>query len=119
MERAALRDAIADEIEARVEAITEIATQETGLPAARLQGELGRTVGQLRLFAEHIRKGSHLDLRHDAALPDLQPAPRPEIRLLQLPIGPFAVFGGANFPLAFSTAGGVTPQPASPPAVPW
>ncbi|NTT87857.1 aldehyde dehydrogenase (NADP(+)) [Tabrizicola fusiformis] len=107
-ERAHFLDAIADEIEARAEAITEIGSQETGLPAARLQGERGRTTGQLRLFASHIRKGDYLDRRFDAALPDRLPAPRPEIRLVQRPIGPVAVFGASNFPLAFSTAGGDT-----------
>ncbi len=106
--RAALLEAIADEIEARADAITEIGTQETGLPAARLQGERGRTTGQLRLFAEHIRKGDYLDGRHDAALPDRKPAPRPELFMMQRPIGPVAVFGASNFPLAFSTAGGDT-----------
>lgn len=107
-ERAAFLRAIADEIEARADEITEIGTQETGLPTARLQGERGRTTGQLRLFADHIEKGEYLDLRVDAALPDRQPAPRPEIRLIQRPIGPVAVFGASNFPLAFSTAGGDT-----------
>ena len=107
-DRAAFLDAIADEIEARAEAITEIGSQETGLPEARLQGERGRTVGQLRLFADHIRKGDYLDRRHDRALPDRQPMPRPDIRLLERPIGPVAVFGASNFPLAFSTAGGDT-----------
>ncbi|MCP8894842.1 aldehyde dehydrogenase (NADP(+)) [Shinella daejeonensis] len=107
-ERAGFLRAIADEIEARADAITEIGTQETGLPVARLQGERGRTTGQLRLFAEHIEKGDYLDRRVDAALPDRQPAPRPEIRLVQRPVGPVAVFGASNFPLAFSTAGGDT-----------
>jgi len=107
-ERAALLEAIADEIEARAEAITEIGCQETGLPEARLEGERGRTVGQLRLFAAHIRKGDYLDRRHDPALPDRQPLPRPDIRMVQRPIGPVAVFGASNFPLAFSTAGGDT-----------
>ena len=107
-ERAAFLDAIADEIEARAEAITEIGSQETGLPTARLQGERGRTTGQLRLFAQHIRDGEYLDRRTDAAMPDRQPAARPEIRMIQRPIGPVAVFGASNFPLAFSTAGGDT-----------
>lgn len=107
-ERAAFLGAIADEIEARAAAITEIGTRETGLPAARLEGERGRTTGQLRLFANHIRKGDYLDRRVDEALPDRKPAPRPEIRLMQRPIGPVAVFGASNFPLAFSTAGGDT-----------
>ncbi|WP_112310709.1 aldehyde dehydrogenase (NADP(+)) [Pseudogemmobacter bohemicus] len=107
-ERAVFLETIADEIEARAEAITEIGSSETGLPAARLQGERGRTTGQLRLFASHIRKGDYLDRRHDAALPERQPLPRPDLKLVERPIGPVAVFGASNFPLAFSTAGGDT-----------
>lgn len=106
--RAAFLNAIADEIETRAQAITEIGCQETGLPKARLQGERGRTVGQLRLFADHILQGDYLDFRHDGALPDRQPLPRPDLKMLQRPIGPVAVFGASNFPLAFSTAGGDT-----------
>ncbi|NMG39341.1 aldehyde dehydrogenase family protein [Chelativorans sp. ZYF759] len=107
-ERAAFLEAIADAIEKRGPAITDIGTRESGLPAARLEGERGRTTGQLRLFASHIRDGAYLDSRHDAAMPDRKPAPRPEIRLVQRPIGPVGVFGASNFPLAFSTAGGDT-----------
>jgi NADP-dependent aldehyde dehydrogenase len=106
-ERAAFLEAIADEIEARGAAITQVGSDETGLPPGRLEGERGRTTGQLRLFAQHIRKGEYLDRRHDKALPDRQP-PRPDIRMMQRPIGPVAVFGASNFPLAFSTAGGDT-----------
>ncbi len=106
--RADFLNAIADEIEARGDAITEIGTQETGLPEMRLNGERGRTTGQLRLFAEHILKGDYLDRRHDGALPDRAPLPRPDIKMMQRPIGPVAVFGASNFPLAFSTAGGDT-----------
>ncbi|MQY44019.1 aldehyde dehydrogenase family protein [Epibacterium sp. SM1969] len=106
--RAQFLNAIADEIEARADAITEIGTQETGLPEARLQGERGRTTGQLRLFASHILEGDYLDRRHDVALPDRQPLPRPDLKMVQRPIGPVAVFGASNFPLAFSTAGGDT-----------
>jgi alpha-ketoglutaric semialdehyde dehydrogenase len=107
-QRAAFLNAIADEIEARAEAITEIGTQETGLPASRLQGERGRTTGQLRLFASHILDGEYLDRRHDPAQPDRAPLPRPDLKMVQRPIGPVAVFGASNFPLAFSTAGGDT-----------
>ena len=107
-ERAAFLRKIADEIDTRGDAITEIGTQETGLPDARLVAERGRTVGQLRLFADHVEKGEYLDRRHDAALPDRKPLPRPDLRVLQRPIGPVAVFGASNFPLAFSTAGGDT-----------
>jgi len=106
--RAEFLDVIADEIEARAAAITQIGTQETGLPEARLQSERARTTGQLRLFASHIRAGDHLDRRHDPALPDRKPVPRPDLKMLQRPLGPVAVFGASNFPLAFSTAGGDT-----------
>ena len=107
-ERAAFLEAIADEIEARGEEITKIGSEETGLPEARLQGERGRTTGQLRLFASHILKGDYLDRRHDEALPDRAPMPRPDLRMIERPIGPVGVFGASNFPLAFSTAGGDT-----------
>lgn len=107
-ERAAFLERIADEIDSRGDAITRIGSQESGLPEGRLEGERGRTTGQLRLFADHIRKGDYLDRRVDAAMPDRKPAPRPEIRMMQLPTGPVAVFGASNFPLAFSTAGGDT-----------
>ena len=107
-QRAAFLNAIADQIEARADAITQIGTQETGLPEARLQGERGRTTGQLRLFADHILQGDYLDRRHDVALPDRAPLPRPDLKMIQRPIGPVAVFGASNFPLAFSTAGGDT-----------
>ena len=106
--RAEFLDTIATEIDARGDAITQIGTSETGLPAARLEGERGRTVGQLRLFAQHIRDGAYLDVRHDEAQPDRAPLPRPDLRMIQRPIGPVAVFGASNFPLAFSTAGGDT-----------
>jgi len=106
--RARFLEAIADEIEARGAALTAHGSAETGLPEARLEGERGRTTGQLRMFADHIRKGDYLDIRHDAALPDRQPLPRPDLRLIQRPLGPVGVFGASNFPLAFSTAGGDT-----------
>ena len=108
VQRAAFLDRIADEIEARGPEITAIGTSETGLPTARLEGERGRTTSQLRLFASHIRDGHHLDRRHSPAEPDRKPAPRPDLKLVQRPIGPVAVFGASNFPLAFSTAGGDT-----------
>ena len=106
--RAAFLNTIADEIEVRAAVITQIGCVETGLPEARLNGERGRTTGQLRLFADHILQSDYLDRRHDAALPDRQPMPRTELNMIQRPIGPVAVFGASNFPLAFSTAGGDT-----------
>lgn len=107
-DRAAFLVAIAEEIEARAAEITAIGSAETGLPEARLNGERGRTTGQLRLFADHIRQGDYLDRRRDPPLPERQPLPRPDLRTRQLPVGPVAVFGASNFPLAFSTAGGDT-----------
>lgn len=106
--RAVFLERIASEIEERAAAITQIGALETGLPAARLDGERGRTTMQLRLFASHIRKGEYLDRRHDPALPDRQPLPRSELFMIQRPIGPVGVFGASNFPLAFSVAGGDT-----------
>ena len=99
---------ISEEIDKRGDEITEIGSQETGLPEGRLEGERARTVGQLRLFAEHIENDDYLDKRHDKALPNRAPLPRPDLRLIQRPIGPVAVFGASNFPLAFSVAGGDT-----------
>ncbi|SLN37426.1 NADP-dependent fatty aldehyde dehydrogenase [Roseovarius litorisediminis] len=107
-ERAAFLNAIADEIDARADQITQIGCSETGLPEMRLTGERGRTTGQLRLFADHVLQGDYLDRRHDRALPERQPLPRPDLKMIQRPIGPVAVFGASNFPLAFSTAGGDT-----------
>jgi 2,5-dioxopentanoate dehydrogenase len=107
-QRAAFLEKIGDCIEARGDAITKAGVAETGLPVARLNGERGRTVGQLRLFADHIRSGEYLDRRHTPAMPERMPAPRPDLRLVQRPVGPVAVFGASNFPLAFSTAGGDT-----------
>ena len=106
--RAALLNRMADEIDVLGDEITKIGSEETGLPEARLIGERGRTTEQLRLFAEHILAGGYLDRRFDGALPDRQPLPRPELQMVQRPIGPVAVFGASNFPLAFSTAGGDT-----------
>jgi len=106
--RADFLNAIADEIELRGDVLTDIGTRETGLPEARLNGERGRTTGQLRLFASHILDGAYLDRRHDVALPDRAPLPRPDIKMVERPVGPVAVFGASNFPLAFSTAGGDT-----------
>ncbi|TDL46032.1 aldehyde dehydrogenase (NADP(+)) [Microbacterium oleivorans] len=106
--RAAFLERIADAIEARGAEITERGVVETGLPAARLENERGRTTGQLRLFAAVLREGSWAGARIDRALPDRAPAPRPDLRRRLVPLGPVAVFGASNFPLAFSTAGGDT-----------
>jgi len=107
-QRGAFLDSVATEIEADKDAIVEAAVAESGLPEARISGEVGRTTGQLRLFADVVRRGDHLGVRLDPALPDREPLPRPDLRQRMVPLGPVAVFGASNFPLAFSTAGGDT-----------
>lgn len=104
----------ADFIEAAAQAILDIgevlvqtAMAETGLPRVRLEGERMRTVNQLRMFAAEVREGRWLDATIDAALPDRAP-PRADLRRMNVPLGPVAVFGASNFPLAFSVAGGDT-----------
>lgn len=106
--RAAFLESVADNIIQIGDVLIERAHAETGLPVTRLQGERGRTVGQLRLFAEVVRAGHHLRATIDSAQPQRQPVPRPDMRLLKIPLGPVAVFGASNFPLAFSVAGGDT-----------
>ena len=90
-----------DEIVATAEA-------ETGLPEARLRGELERTAGQLEAFAAVLDAGDYVEAIIDTPDPDAKPIPRPDVRRMLVPIGPVAVFGASNFPLAFSTAGGDT-----------
>lgn len=106
--RAAFLDSIAEEIMALGDALIERVMAESGLPRPRLEGERGRTCGQLRLFAQVVREGSFLDARIDPAMPDRAPLPRPDLRLRNIAVGPVAVFGASNFPLAFSVAGGDT-----------
>jgi NADP-dependent aldehyde dehydrogenase len=104
---ARLLEAIADGLEALGDTLIDTAVHETGLGEARITGERGRTCGQLRAFAEVARTGSHLDLRIYPADPAATP-PRPDLRRMQVPLGPVAVFGASNFPLAFSVPGGDT-----------
>jgi NADP-dependent aldehyde dehydrogenase len=99
---------IADGFEAHREPLAERAHLETALPMPRLLGEVGRTANQLRMFAGVVEEGSWVLARIDPALPDRQPLPRPDLRALLRPLGPVAVFGASNFPLAFSVAGGDT-----------
>ena len=106
--RARFLESIAHHIVELGEQLIERAMQESGLPRARLEGERGRTVGQLKLFAEMLREGSWQEARIDPALPERQPLPRVDLRLRMIGLGPVAVFGASNFPLAFSVAGGDT-----------
>lgn len=107
-ERAAFLRAIADEMDADKDAIVTAAVEESALAEARVTGEHARTTGQLRLFADVVEQGDHLHARIDPAMPDREPLPRPDLRMRMVPLGPVAVFGASNFPLAFSTAGGDT-----------
>lgn len=107
-ERATLLDTIADEIDALDDDFIQVVMRETGLPEMRIRGERTRTTGQLRLFAAVVRRGDFLGARIDTALPDRRPLPRPDVRQYRIGIGPVAVFGASNFPLAFSVAGGDT-----------
>jgi alpha-ketoglutaric semialdehyde dehydrogenase len=106
--RAAFLEKIADNIVALGDALIERCVAESGLPRARIEGERGRTVGQLRLFAGVVRAGDFLGVRIDPAQPERKPLPRADLRMRYIPVGPVAVFGASNFPLAFSVAGGDT-----------
>ncbi|WP_193046654.1 aldehyde dehydrogenase (NADP(+)) [Mycolicibacterium baixiangningiae] len=106
--RARFLEAIADGLAAITDDLVRRAHAESGLPEARLTGEAARTTGQLRLFAAVLREGSWNGVRIDPAQPDRTPLPRPDLRQRAVPLGPVAVFGASNFPLAFSVAGGDT-----------
>jgi len=99
-DRAAFLECIAGQLEKNKADLVSRCMEETGLTEPRLEGELGRTTGQIRMFAELIREGSWADARIDTNVAD--------IRSMLIPLGPVAVFGASNFPLAFSTAGGDT-----------
>jgi len=106
--RAAFLEEIADQILALGDDLIVRAMAESGLPRMRLEGERGRTMGQLRMFAGVVRSGNFLDVRIDPAMPDRAPLPRADLRLRNIALGPVAVFGASNFPLAFSVGGGDT-----------
>jgi len=105
--KGALIRRIAENLEANGDEIVRTAHEESSLPIPRMQSELGRTTGQLRLFAALVEQGSWVDSRIDRADPDRKP-PKPDLRSMLRPLGPVAVFGASNFPLAFSVAGGDT-----------
>jgi NADP-dependent aldehyde dehydrogenase len=105
--RAALMYSIADALENSGEELIQVAMAETNLPEARLKGERGRTVFQLRSYAKACEQGTWLEATIDTAIPDKVPA-KPDIRKMLVPLGPVVVFGSSNFPFAYSTAGGDT-----------
>ncbi len=106
--RSELLENIASEIESLGEELIEAACFETGLPEARILGEKGRTIFQIRQFAHLMKSGDFLGISVDKAMPDRSPIPKPEIKRINVALGPIAVFSASNFPLAFSTAGGDT-----------
>jgi alpha-ketoglutaric semialdehyde dehydrogenase len=107
-QRAEFLSSISQEIMALGDPLIARAMAETGLGEGRLKTERARTCFQLELFAGVVRRGNWLDLRVDTAMPERQPLPRSDLRMRQIPLGPVAVFGSSNFPLAFSVAGGDT-----------
>lgn len=106
--RAEFLEAIATGIEGLDDGLVQRVMQESGLPETRVRGEMARTCNQLRLFAGVLRDGHYQSVHIDPALPDRQPLPRPDLRYRKIALGPVAVFGASNFPLAFSVAGGDT-----------
>ncbi|MFG1496938.1 aldehyde dehydrogenase (NADP(+)) [Saccharospirillum sp. HFRX-1] len=106
-DRAAFLEACAEQIMALGDELLERVSLETGYPRARAENERGRTCNQLKMFAGVVRAGDFLDVRIDSALPERTP-PRPDLRFVKQALGPVAVFGSSNFPLAFSAAGGDT-----------
>ena len=108
VKKAEFLNAIADEILALDEELVHTYCSETGLPEGRAKGERGRTIGQLRSFANLIEEGSWVEATIDKAQPNREPMPKADIRKMSVPLGPVVVFGASNFPLAYSTAGGDT-----------
>ena len=101
-------NAIADEIMELGDTLLDTYCAESGLPKGRAMGERGRTVFQLRSFADLVKEGSWVEASIDTAIPDREPIPKPDLRKMLIPLGPVVVFGASNFPLAYSTAGGDT-----------
>jgi NADP-dependent aldehyde dehydrogenase len=107
-ERAAWIRASADALDAAEDRLVPLAVKESALPEPRLRGEVARSSGQLRLFAEALEDGALLELIIDTADPDARPVPQPDLRRMLVPLGPVLVFAASNFPFAFSVCGGDT-----------
>ena len=106
-QRAGFMHAIAKELENLGDELLQTAHEETHLPEARLRNEKARTIFQLNNYADACERGEWLEARIDTAIPDRNP-PKPDLRKMLIPLGPVVVFGAANFPFAYSTAGGDT-----------
>ncbi len=100
--------AVADALDAAADELVPIAMRESSLPEARLRGEVARSSGQLRMFADVLDEGSLLEVIIDTADANAKPVPRPDLRRVLVPLGPVLVFAASNFPFAFSVCGGDT-----------
>ncbi|GAA1549741.1 aldehyde dehydrogenase (NADP(+)) [Kribbella hippodromi] len=100
--------AVADALDAAKGELVPIAMRESSLPEARLTGEVARSTGQLRMFADALEEGSLLEVTIDTADAQAKPVPRPDLRRVLVPLGPVLVFAASNFPFAFSVCGGDT-----------
>ena len=107
-EKSKFLNQIADELQLISNDIVNIYCSETGLTEARCLAELTRTINQLRSFSELLINGDFQEVSIDTSIPDRVPVPKPDLRKMLMPLGPVAVFGASNFPLAYSTAGGDT-----------
>ena len=101
-------NAIADHIMDLGDSLIQTYCSESGLPEGRAKGERARTIAQLRMFSDLVKEGSWVNATIDTAIPEREPAPKPDLRKMSIPLGPVVVFGASNFPLAYSTAGGDT-----------
>ena len=107
-ERAGWLRAVANRLDAAADELVPAAIEESHLPEARLRGEVSRSSGQLRMFADALESGALLEVVIDTADPDAKPVPRPDLRRMLVPVGPVLVFAASNFPFAFSVCGGDT-----------
>ena len=105
--RAELLTLLADRLDAAASSLVPLAVAESGLPEARLTGELARTSAQLRLFASVVTEGAYLEAILEDADPSATP-PRPVLARWLEPVGPVLVYAASNFPFAFSVLGGDT-----------
>lgn len=99
---------IATEIEVLGDELLKVYCEESGLTKQRAESERGRTVFQLRSFAQLVKEGSWVEATIETAIPNRKPTPKPDLRKMLIPLGPVVVFGASNFPFAYSTAGGDT-----------
>jgi NADP-dependent aldehyde dehydrogenase len=107
-EKISFLNLIADNIDKQRSQLSATASKETSLPVDRLEGEITRTVNQLRMFAALLKDGRWVRTIKDNADPARKPIAKPDLRQMQQPLGAVAVFGASNFPFAYSVCGGDT-----------